>query len=170
MLGGTLQAWLASFQFEAKDAGNVASYSRRVWEEDWRGWAKVAFCTFMGLLTRKQQKAVWDVNSIGWSSSYWFAGDVSSISGSESDSEECADSDDGNAADSEASPESSVIMGRRSAKVVFQNLAGQYLSVHRCILQGKSAEVWRQYCSLCIDRTFYNILFMLLLSQMTSKM
>ncbi|XP_029698232.1 ankyrin repeat and zinc finger domain-containing protein 1 isoform X1 [Takifugu rubripes] len=67
-------------------------------------------------------------------------GDVSSISGSESDSEECADSDDGNAADSEASPESCLIMGQRSTKLIFQNLAGQYLSVHRCILQGKSAE------------------------------
>lgn len=168
MSGGTLQARLASLQFETKDAGNVASYSRRVWEEDWRGWAKVALCTFMALLKRKKPKAVWDVDTIGWSSSSWFAGDVSSISGSESDSEECADSDD--AADSEASPESSVIMGRRSTKLIFQNLAGQYLSVHRCILQGKSAEVWRQYCSLCIDGTFYNILFLLLLSQMRSQM
>lgn len=90
---------------------------------------------------------------------------MSSISGSESDSEECGDSDDVNAADGEASPETSFITGRRSAKIIFQNLAGQYLSVHRCILPGMSAEVWRQYCSLCIDRIFHNVfVFLLLLS------
>lgn len=80
---------------------------------------------------------------------------MSSISGSESDSGEGADSDDINA-DSETSPESSVIMGRCSTKIIFQNLAGQYLSVHRCILQGRSAQVWRYCRSLCINRTFYN--------------
>nr|XP_046259765.1 ankyrin repeat and zinc finger domain-containing protein 1 isoform X2 [Scatophagus argus] len=75
------------------------------------------------------------------------AGDMSSISGSESDSEEeDSDSDGGgrssnvNSADNESSVESSLITGRPSIKVIFQNSAGQYLSVYRCILQGKSDE------------------------------
>ncbi|XP_067459514.1 tRNA endonuclease ANKZF1 [Thunnus thynnus] len=71
------------------------------------------------------------------------AGDMSSISGSESDSEE-SDSDDGGTSsnvtgtDNESSAETSLITGRPSSKVVFQNSAGEYLSVYRCILQGKS--------------------------------
>uniref|UniRef100_A0A3B4ADS0 VLRF1 domain-containing protein n=1 Tax=Periophthalmus magnuspinnatus TaxID=409849 RepID=A0A3B4ADS0_9GOBI len=70
--------------------------------------------------------------------------DMSSISGSESDSEEGdSDSDYGGTSsnvtgtDNESSSENSLISGRLSSKVVFQNSAGQYLSVHRCILQGK---------------------------------
>ncbi|XP_041663163.1 ankyrin repeat and zinc finger domain-containing protein 1 isoform X2 [Cheilinus undulatus] len=73
------------------------------------------------------------------------AGDMSSISGSESDSdEEDSDSDGGGTSsnvtgtDNESSVETSLISGRLSSKVVFQNLAGQYLSVYRCILQGKT--------------------------------
>ncbi|XP_044073875.1 ankyrin repeat and zinc finger domain-containing protein 1 [Siniperca chuatsi] len=73
------------------------------------------------------------------------AGDMSSISGSESDSEEeDSDSDGGGTSsnvtgtDNESSVETSLIIGRLSSKVVFQNSAGQYLSIYRCILQGKS--------------------------------
>ncbi|XP_029966992.1 ankyrin repeat and zinc finger domain-containing protein 1 isoform X2 [Salarias fasciatus] len=70
------------------------------------------------------------------------AGDLSSISGSESDSEEGSDSDSagtsGNATGTDN--ETSVGNHRLSSKVVFQNAAGEYLSVHRSILQGKSAE------------------------------
>lgn len=73
------------------------------------------------------------------------AGDMSSISGSESDSDEGdSDSDSGGTSsnvtgtENESSAENGLITGRRSSKVVFQNSAGQYLSVHRCILQGKS--------------------------------
>ncbi|XP_027146913.1 ankyrin repeat and zinc finger domain-containing protein 1 isoform X1 [Larimichthys crocea] len=73
------------------------------------------------------------------------AGDMSSISGSESDSEEGdSDSDSGgtssnvNGTDNESSAETGLISARASSKVVFQNSAGQYLSVYRCILQGKS--------------------------------
>ncbi|XP_056245849.1 ankyrin repeat and zinc finger domain-containing protein 1 [Seriola aureovittata] len=73
------------------------------------------------------------------------AGDMSSISGSESDSEEeNSDSDCGGTSsniagtDNESSGETSLITGRLSSKVVFQNSSGQYLSVYRCILQGKS--------------------------------
>ncbi|XP_017280050.1 ankyrin repeat and zinc finger domain-containing protein 1 isoform X2 [Kryptolebias marmoratus] len=72
------------------------------------------------------------------------AGDLSSISGSESDSEE--DSDSGGTrsnvtgTDNESSVESHSITGRLSSKVVFQNSAGEYLSVYRCILLGKSEE------------------------------
>ncbi|XP_051260184.1 ankyrin repeat and zinc finger domain-containing protein 1 isoform X2 [Dicentrarchus labrax] len=76
------------------------------------------------------------------------AGDMSSISGSESDSEEeDSDSDVGGTSsnvtgtDNESSVETSLINGRPSIKVVFQNSAGQYLSVYRCILQGKSDDV-----------------------------
>ncbi|XP_026151750.1 ankyrin repeat and zinc finger domain-containing protein 1 isoform X2 [Mastacembelus armatus] len=71
------------------------------------------------------------------------AGDMSSISGSESDSEdEDSNSEGGTSSnvtgtDNESSSE---ISGRLSSKVVFQNSAGQYLSVYRCILQGKSHE------------------------------
>ncbi|XP_034430360.1 ankyrin repeat and zinc finger domain-containing protein 1 isoform X1 [Hippoglossus hippoglossus] len=70
------------------------------------------------------------------------AGDVSSISGSDSDSEEeNSNSDSGGTSsnvtgtDNESSFENAC---RLSSKMVFQNSAGQYLSVHRCILQGKS--------------------------------
>ncbi|XP_070770260.1 tRNA endonuclease ANKZF1 [Enoplosus armatus] len=73
------------------------------------------------------------------------AGDMSSISGSESDSEEEDSDGDGggtssnvHSTDNESSVETSLITGRVSSKVVFQNSEGQYLSVHRCILQGKS--------------------------------
>ncbi|KAM7407559.1 hypothetical protein PAMA_003332 [Pampus argenteus] len=71
------------------------------------------------------------------------AGDMSSISGSESDSEE-SDSDVGGISsnvtgtDNESSVETSLITARPSSKVFFQNSAGDYLSVYRCILQGKS--------------------------------
>ncbi|XP_029386413.1 ankyrin repeat and zinc finger domain-containing protein 1 isoform X2 [Echeneis naucrates] len=73
------------------------------------------------------------------------AGDISSISGSESDSEdENSDSDNRGTScnisgtESGCSVETSSINGRISSKVFYQNSAGQYLSVHRCILQGKS--------------------------------
>lgn len=69
---------------------------------------------------------------------------MSSISGSESDSEEeDSDSDGGGTSsnvtgtDNESSDQTSSIIGRLSTKVVFQNSAGQYLSVYRSILQGK---------------------------------
>uniref|UniRef100_UPI0037E9123F tRNA endonuclease ANKZF1 isoform X1 n=2 Tax=Semicossyphus pulcher TaxID=241346 RepID=UPI0037E9123F len=73
------------------------------------------------------------------------AGDMSSISGSESDSdEEGSDSDDGGTSsnvtgtDNDSSAETGLISSRLSSKVVFQNSEGKYLSVCRCILQGKS--------------------------------
>ena len=79
--------------------------------------------------------------------SCWSTGDMSSISGSESDSEEeDLDSDSGgggrsssnvNGTDNESSAESSSITGRPLSRIVFQNSAGQYLSVYRCVLQGK---------------------------------
>ncbi|XP_054471471.1 ankyrin repeat and zinc finger domain-containing protein 1 isoform X3 [Anoplopoma fimbria] len=72
-------------------------------------------------------------------------GDMSSISGSESDSEEeDSDSESGGTSsnvtgtDNESSVETSLFAGRHSNKVVFQNSAGQYLSVYRCILQRQS--------------------------------
>lgn len=79
---------------------------------------------------------------------YWLTGDMSSISGSESDSEEGDSDGDGGGTSSivmgtnnETSVESSLITGRAFSKVVFQNSAGQYLSVYRCILQGKAQQV-----------------------------
>ncbi|XP_047227102.1 ankyrin repeat and zinc finger domain-containing protein 1 isoform X3 [Girardinichthys multiradiatus] len=72
------------------------------------------------------------------------AGDLSSISGSESDSdEEDVDGDSRetgttiNGTDDESSAEP-YLTGRLSSKVVFQNSAGEYLSVYRCMLMGKS--------------------------------
>lgn len=69
---------------------------------------------------------------------------MSSISGSESDSEEEDSDSDGwgtsnnvTSTDNENPVETRLITGRPSSKVVFQNSAGQYLSVYRCILQGK---------------------------------
>ncbi|KAM9347740.1 tRNA endonuclease ANKZF1 [Symphorus nematophorus] len=80
------------------------------------------------------------------------AGDMSSISGSESDSEEeDSDSDSGvtqTGTDNDSSAETSLITGRPSSKVVFHNSAGQYLSVHRCILQGKSDDEQNTVSSL----------------------
>uniref|UniRef100_A0A3Q3W032 VLRF1 domain-containing protein n=1 Tax=Mola mola TaxID=94237 RepID=A0A3Q3W032_MOLML len=74
--------------------------------------------------------------------------DMSSISGSESDSEEGDSDGDGGGTSSivmgtnnETSVESSLITGRASSEVVFQNSAGQYLSVYRCILQGKAHQL-----------------------------
>ncbi|XP_034033794.1 ankyrin repeat and zinc finger domain-containing protein 1 isoform X2 [Thalassophryne amazonica] len=67
------------------------------------------------------------------------AGDLSSISGSESDSED-SDSDVTQLSAGESSSETSSIPGRLSSKVVLQNSAGQYLAVYRCILQGKKSE------------------------------
>ncbi|XP_028993233.1 ankyrin repeat and zinc finger domain-containing protein 1 [Betta splendens] len=71
------------------------------------------------------------------------AGDMSSISGSESDSEN-SDGDVGDTGsnltgkDKESSADTGSITGRTVSKVLFQNSSGQYLSVYRCILQGKS--------------------------------
>uniref|UniRef100_A0A669F4F0 Ankyrin repeat and zinc finger peptidyl tRNA hydrolase 1 n=1 Tax=Oreochromis niloticus TaxID=8128 RepID=A0A669F4F0_ORENI len=72
------------------------------------------------------------------------AGDLSSISGSESDSEEeNSDSDAGvksrtvSDKDMESSGETPLTAGRLSSKLVFQNSAGDYLLVYRCILKGK---------------------------------
>ncbi|XP_047193201.1 ankyrin repeat and zinc finger domain-containing protein 1 isoform X3 [Scophthalmus maximus] len=74
------------------------------------------------------------------------AGDMSSISGSESDSDEEKSNSDGGGSggggtssnvtgtDNESSAETSC---RLSSKMVFQNSAGQYVSVYRCILRGK---------------------------------
>lgn len=66
---------------------------------------------------------------------------MSSISGSESDSNEGeSDSDDdGNVTgtDNDSATEKNLISGRLSSKAVFQNEAGQYVSVHRCVLQAK---------------------------------
>lgn len=77
-----------------------------------------------------------------------FLGDVSSISGSESDSSpEDSASDSGEACSNNKDTDSSLITGRPSSKVLFQNSAGQYLSVHRCILQGKAKQVKHQRCS-----------------------
>ncbi|XP_034549721.1 ankyrin repeat and zinc finger domain-containing protein 1 [Notolabrus celidotus] len=73
-------------------------------------------------------------------------GDMSSISGSDSDSEDEDSDSDGRgtnsnvtSTDNDSSVETSWISGRLFSKVVFQNSAGQYLSVYRCILQGKSS-------------------------------
>ncbi|XP_035995342.1 ankyrin repeat and zinc finger domain-containing protein 1 isoform X3 [Fundulus heteroclitus] len=73
------------------------------------------------------------------------AGDLSSISGSESDSdEEDVEGDSGGAGSSiaetndERSAEPNSTAARLSGKVLFQNPAGEHLSVHRCVLMGKS--------------------------------
>ncbi|XP_037136631.1 ankyrin repeat and zinc finger domain-containing protein 1 [Syngnathus acus] len=72
-------------------------------------------------------------------------GDMSSISGSESDDEE-SDKDEGETdwsaagGDNDNSDDSSLMTRRFSSKVLFQDSAGHYLSVYRCILHGKSNE------------------------------
>ncbi|MEQ2171839.1 hypothetical protein GOODEAATRI_014664 [Goodea atripinnis] len=74
------------------------------------------------------------------------AGDLSSISGSESDSDEEDVDSDGtetgttiNGTDDESSAEP-YLTSRLSSKVVFQNSAGEYLSVYRCMLMGKDIQ------------------------------
>ncbi|KAM4561241.1 tRNA endonuclease ANKZF1 [Fundulus diaphanus] len=73
------------------------------------------------------------------------AGDLSSISGSESDSdEEDVEGDSRGAGSSiaetndERSVEPNSTAARLSGKVLFQNPAGEHLSVYRCVLMGKS--------------------------------
>uniref|UniRef100_A0A1A7XFE5 tRNA endonuclease ANKZF1 n=1 Tax=Iconisemion striatum TaxID=60296 RepID=A0A1A7XFE5_9TELE len=71
------------------------------------------------------------------------AGDLSSISGSESDSEE--EDVDTNSGETEnnvtgTDDESSEVTGRLSSKVVFQNSAGEYLMVYRATMMGKTKE------------------------------
>ncbi|CDQ85124.1 unnamed protein product [Oncorhynchus mykiss] len=72
-------------------------------------------------------------------------GDMSSISGSDSEDEEPDDSD-WVVENTEAAPlqkDDGVLeaesFGRLSNRVVFQNSQGQYLAVYRCVLQSKSA-------------------------------
>nr|XP_057937720.1 tRNA endonuclease ANKZF1 isoform X2 [Doryrhamphus excisus] len=77
-------------------------------------------------------------------------GDLSSISGSESDSEDDEEEElDGDqrgtscqaaGADNGDLDDTSLMTGRLSSKVLFQNSEGQYLSFYRCVLQGKSDE------------------------------
>ncbi|XP_074551064.1 tRNA endonuclease ANKZF1 isoform X2 [Halichoeres trimaculatus] len=74
-------------------------------------------------------------------------GDMSSISGSDSDSEDEDSDSDGRgtnsnvtSTDNDSSVETGWISSRLCSKVVFQNSAGQFLSVYRCILQGKSGD------------------------------
>ncbi|XP_023193007.1 ankyrin repeat and zinc finger domain-containing protein 1 isoform X2 [Xiphophorus maculatus] len=73
------------------------------------------------------------------------AGDLSSISGSESDSDEEDMESDGRGTgsnitgtDNESSAEPNATTGRLNSKVVFQNAAGEYLSIYRCALMGKA--------------------------------
>ncbi|XP_027879611.1 ankyrin repeat and zinc finger domain-containing protein 1 [Xiphophorus couchianus] len=73
------------------------------------------------------------------------AGDLSSISGSESDSDGEDMESDGRGTgsnitgtDNESSAEPNATTGRLNSKVVFQNAAGEYLSIYRCALMGKA--------------------------------
>lgn len=132
---GALQARLASLQLETKNVRIASSHNGGVWKEDWSWWAK------QSLNNRKQKKKS---GTAKWFSGIIFTGDMSSISGSDSDSEEdSSDSDRGGTSsnitgtDNESATETSFTTGRLSSKVVFQNAAGQYLSVYRCVLQGK---------------------------------
>ncbi|XP_015214736.1 tRNA endonuclease ANKZF1 isoform X2 [Lepisosteus oculatus] len=74
------------------------------------------------------------------------AGDLSSISGSDSE-DEGSDSDwgyrgdrDSGSAGTDSPPDSEVSTGRISCRVLFSNSKGQYLSVYRCILCSKKME------------------------------
>uniref|UniRef100_A0A3Q2ZK90 Ankyrin repeat and zinc finger peptidyl tRNA hydrolase 1 n=1 Tax=Hippocampus comes TaxID=109280 RepID=A0A3Q2ZK90_HIPCM len=95
------------------------------------------------------------------------AGDLSSISGSETDSEEEeSDGDEGETGrsaaggDNDNSDDTSLMTGRLSSKVLFQDSAGQYLTVYRCILNAKSdEEQGLEVCLKSIDkRTLWIIL------------
>ena len=131
MSDGALQAWLASIQFEAEDVGKATGDSWGVWEEDGSRWGN-----------QSPEHNVWVFYGKAPTNSYlifnyWLTGDMSSISGSESDSEEGDSDGDGGG----TSSSSSLVTGRTSSKVVFQNSAGQYLSLYRCILHGKAQQV-----------------------------
>ena len=96
---------------------------------------------------------------------------MSSISGSDSDSEEEDDDSDGDwpgrdvtAPGAEDEDEDSWAQSggpsRKSSQVAFQTPAGQYLVVHRCILQGKVRPATqdprsiRNGCDACLLRSF----------------
>ncbi|XP_028292405.1 ankyrin repeat and zinc finger domain-containing protein 1 isoform X2 [Gouania willdenowi] len=71
------------------------------------------------------------------------AGDLSSISGSESESQKDeSDSDTGGSSNPLPDTDDETLVGnqRVSSKVIFQNTSGEYLSVHRCVLLGKSED------------------------------
>ncbi|KAM9343342.1 tRNA endonuclease ANKZF1 isoform 2-T2 [Pholidichthys leucotaenia] len=77
------------------------------------------------------------------------AGDLSSISGSESDSEEeYSDGEGGKTCGNITLKDGQLLAGQLSAKVLFQNSAGQYLSMYRCALQGKSNDEHRDAGSI----------------------
>lgn len=61
-------------------------------------------------------------------------GDISSISGSDSDSE---DGDEVGAEETDSALDTDQSTRRLSTKAVFQNTQGQYLSLYRCVLQNK---------------------------------
>ncbi len=62
------------------------------------------------------------------------SGDISSISGSDSDSE---DGDEVGPEETDSALDTDQSTRRLSTKAVFQNTQGQYLSLYRCVLQNK---------------------------------
>ncbi|XP_061697691.1 tRNA endonuclease ANKZF1 [Syngnathoides biaculeatus] len=94
------------------------------------------------------------------------AGDLSSISGSESDSEvEESDEDESRSswnATAGGEDDVSLLTGRLSSKVVFQNSVGQYLSVYRCILHGKMDE--EQDLESCLKSVTKRTLWIILMT------
>ncbi|KAL1268088.1 hypothetical protein QQF64_033451 [Cirrhinus molitorella] len=64
-------------------------------------------------------------------------GDISSISGSDSDSEDGDLGDEEGPEETDSALDTDQSTCRLSSKVVFQNTQGQYLSLYRCVLQNK---------------------------------
>lgn len=67
-------------------------------------------------------------------SAFLLTGDISSISGSDSDSE---DDDEVGPEETDSALDTDQSTRRLSTKAVFQNMQGQYLSLYRCLLQNK---------------------------------
>lgn len=65
---------------------------------------------------------------------FLLTGDISSISGSDSDSE---DDDEVGPEETDSALDTDQSTRRLSTKAVFQNMQGQYLSLYRCVLQNK---------------------------------
>lgn len=64
-------------------------------------------------------------------------GDISSISGSDSESENEILADDVTSERTAETLDTDQSLCRLSSKVAFQNLEGQYLTLYRCVLQSK---------------------------------
>lgn len=80
-------------------------------------------------------------------SAFLLTGDISSISGSDSDSEDGDLGDEAGPEETDSALDTDQSTCRLSTKAVFQNMQGQYLSLYRCVLQNKKVSKSIQHFS-----------------------